>query len=74
MYPASVAWPQRYGSDWTLPNADHARRVWPWSMWRSVVVPSAALLSLSYGVMFSAHPVGIDRRRQDGQRDLDLEA
>src|SRR3954451_19115157 len=49
---ARTALPQRCGSDWTRPNVDHARRVLT-SMWRSVVVPAAAVLSSSYGVMLS---------------------
>src|SRR3954452_6667938 len=57
VYPARLARPQRYGSDWTLPNVDHARRVL-WSMWRSVVVPAAAVLSSSYGVMFRPRLAG----------------
>src|SRR3954447_14519227 len=52
VYPVSTAWPQRYGSDCTLPNVDQAIRVL-WSMWRSVVVPAADVSSSSYGVMFS---------------------
>src|ERR1700716_596965 len=50
-YPVSDAWPQRYGSDWTLPSADQPSRVLL-SMCRSVVVPAAEVSSLSYGVMF----------------------
>src|SRR2546430_6226001 len=45
-YPEIDAWPQRYGSDCTLFSAEKPRRVLM-SMWRSVVVPAAAVLSLS---------------------------
>ena len=66
---------------------DHASRVL-WSICRSVVVPAAAVLSSSYGVMLiamccglivfvAALPVGgrgrSDSRREVGERDLDLE-
>ncbi len=46
------ALPQRYGSDWTEPSADHPSLVLM-SMCRNVVVPAADVSSLSYGVMFS---------------------
>ena len=45
------AWAQRNGSACTPPvSFDNASRVL-WSMWRRVVVPAAAVLSSSYGVM-----------------------
>src|SRR3954464_11250980 len=58
VYPAITARPQRYGSDWTEPNVDQARRVLT-SMWRSVVVPAAAVLSSSYGVMLGPNLSGV---------------
>ena len=43
------------------------------SMWRSVVVPSAAVVVVVVRRDVQAHVVRVDRRRQDRHRDLDLE-